>query len=121
MKLHGHRDAAKHLATGLIERGVDMAYAYKPLHSIRLAHAFTNTFLYLDWDRHGFPYPVVPFAINCYGSNLIHAKGGIGRAVHAAARPTASRRPALAAAVALHGCRRARSPSLGANRRGGSR
>jgi hypothetical protein len=52
-----------------------MAYAYKPLHH-KLAHAFTNTFLYLDWDRKGFPYPVVPFAINCYGSNLLHAKGG---------------------------------------------
>jgi len=75
LDLHGHRDAAKYLATGLIERGVDVAYAYKPLHH-PLAHAFTNTFLYLDWDRRGFPYPVVPFAINCYGSNLLHAKGG---------------------------------------------
>ena len=27
-----------------------MAYAYKPLHD-PMAHAFTNTFLYLDWDR----------------------------------------------------------------------
>jgi hypothetical protein len=43
-----------------------------------MAHAFTNTFLYLDWDRKGFPYPVVPFAINCYGRNLIQAKGGLG-------------------------------------------
>ncbi len=75
LKLHGHRDAAKHLATGMIARGFDIAYAYKPLHH-PLAHAFTNTFLYLDWDRKGFPYPVVPFAINCYGSNLLHAKGG---------------------------------------------
>ena len=77
MQLNGHREAAKHIATGLIERGIDMAYAYKPLHH-PMAHAFTNTFLYLDWDRQGFPYPVVPFAINCYGRNLIHAKGGFG-------------------------------------------
>jgi hypothetical protein len=76
LKLHGHRDGAKHLATGLIERGIDVAYAYKPLHH-PMAHAFTNTFLYLDWDRRGFPYPVIPFAINCYGSNLFHAKGGV--------------------------------------------
>ena len=69
------RDAAKYLATGLIEHGVDIAYAYQPLHH-PFAHAFTNTFLYLDWDRQGFPYPVIPFAINCYGSNLLHAKGG---------------------------------------------
>ena len=64
------------LATGLIERGIDMAYAYKPLHH-PMAHAFTNTFLYLDWDRVGFPYPVIPFAINCYGRTLLHAKGGL--------------------------------------------
>ena len=68
---------AKAIATGLIERGIDLAYAYKPLHH-PMAHAFANTFLYLDWDRKGFPYPVVPFAINCYGRNLIHAKGGFG-------------------------------------------
>jgi hypothetical protein len=74
--LHGHREAAKYLATGLIERGIDMAYAYKPLHD-PMAHAFTNTFLYLDWDRKGFPYPVIPFAVNCYGRNLLHAKGGL--------------------------------------------
>jgi hypothetical protein len=47
------------------------------LHEAGLAHAFTNTLLYLDWDRKGFPWPVVPFAVNCYGSNLIHAKGGM--------------------------------------------
>jgi hypothetical protein len=75
LKLRGYRDAAKYLATGLIEHGVDIAYAYQPLHH-PFAHAFTNTFLYLDWDRQGFPYPVIPFAINCYGSNLLHAKGG---------------------------------------------
>jgi hypothetical protein len=76
LKLHGHREAAKYLATGLIERGIDMAYAYKPLHD-PMAHAFTNTFLYLDWDRAGFPYPAIPFAINCYGRTLLHAKGGL--------------------------------------------
>ncbi|MBV9860452.1 MAG: extradiol ring-cleavage dioxygenase [Alphaproteobacteria bacterium] len=76
LRLRGHRDAAKALATGLIERGIDMAYSYKPLHD-PLAHAFTNTFLYLDWDRAGFPYPVIPFSINCYGSTLLHAKGGL--------------------------------------------
>ena len=45
--------------------------------SADLAHAFTNTLLYLDWDRRGFPWPVIPFAINCYGSDLIHAQGGM--------------------------------------------
>jgi hypothetical protein len=77
MKLHGQREAANFLARALIDRGIDMAYAYKPLHIDGLAHAFTNTLLYLDWDRRGFAYPIIPFAINCYGSNLIHAKGGM--------------------------------------------
>ena len=77
MKLHGQRDVAKFLARALIDRGIDMSYAYKPLHEEGLAHAFTNTLLYLDWDRKGFPWPVLPFAVNCYGSNLIHAQGGM--------------------------------------------
>ena len=68
--------SAKFLARALIDRGIDTAYSYKPLHTDGLAHAFTNTLLYLDWDRNGFPWPVLPFAINCYGTNLIHAKGG---------------------------------------------
>ena len=77
LPVRGHREAAKYIATGLIEKGIDLAYAYKPLHH-PMAHAFTNTFLYLDWDRKGFPYPVVPFAINCYGRNLIKAHGAFG-------------------------------------------
>ena len=82
MPLPGHRDAAKFLTRALIDRGIDMAYAYKPLHIDGLAHAFTNTLLYLDWDRRGFPWPVIPFAVNCYGSNLIHAKGGMSALFH---------------------------------------
>ena len=62
LHLKGHREGAKYITTGLIEGGIDMAYAYKPLHH-PMAHAFTNTFLYMDWDRKGFPYPVVPFAV----------------------------------------------------------
>src|SRR5262249_41342349 len=76
LHLKGHREGAKYITRGLIEGGVDMAYAYKPLHH-PMAHAFTNTFLYMDWDRAGFPYPVIPFAINCYGRTLLHAKGGL--------------------------------------------
>ena len=104
LPLKGHREAAKYIATGLIERGIDLAYAYKPLHH-PMAHAFTNTFLYLDWDRQGFPYPVVPFAINCYGSNLIHAKGGFGTSVRPAAAGRRGGRPAVAASLARYGCR----------------
>lgn len=64
----------KHLARALLNEGFDVAYAYKPLHQ-GLGHAFVNSVLYLDWDRRGFPYPIVPFTVNSYGRNLIGAKG----------------------------------------------
>jgi len=72
----GH-PAARHLVTKLIELGIDTAYAYKPLHfQGGLGHAFINTLLYLDYDRKGFDYPVIPFAVNCYGSKVIRNRGG---------------------------------------------
>lgn len=66
----GHHAAGRYLTRGLLEEGVDMAYAYKPLHEDGLGHAFANTLLYLDLDRQGFPYPVPPVAVNCYGSRF---------------------------------------------------
>ncbi len=74
-KLRGRRDIAKHLASGLIESGFDMAYAYKPLHHESLAHAFTNAILYLDYDRIGWEYPTIAVPINCYGRKVICARG----------------------------------------------
>jgi hypothetical protein len=71
----GHREAGKHLARGLLEQGVDMSYAYAPLHHAGLAHAFLNTLLYLDYDRAGFPYPVLAFQVNCYGRRVIAQRG----------------------------------------------
>ena len=72
----GH-PAARRLVSELIEQGIDMAYAYKPLHETGgLGHAFINTLLYLDYDRKGFDYPVIPFAVNCYGSKVIRSRGG---------------------------------------------
>ena len=53
-------------------------YAYKPLHHPGLAHAFLNTVMYLDYDRVGFPYPVVAFQVNCYGRRVIAQRGGRG-------------------------------------------
>ena len=74
----GHRAAAKSLVEGLLDRGFDVSYAYRPLHH-PLGHAFMNTLLYLDYDRRGFPYPVVPFAINCYGRKVISQRGSSAR------------------------------------------
>jgi hypothetical protein len=70
----GHRAGGKYLATALLEAGIDVAYAYKPLHHA-LGHAFANSVLFLDYDRKGFPYPVVPFAVNAYGRWLISTRG----------------------------------------------
>jgi hypothetical protein len=72
----GHRHGAKHLVTALMNEGFDMSYAYVPKFDLGLARAFINTLLYLDYDRDkGWPYPLVPFHVNCYGSNVIRAQG----------------------------------------------
>jgi hypothetical protein len=34
-----------------------------------------NTVLYLDYDRKGFPYPLIPFQVNCYGRYVISHRG----------------------------------------------
>ena len=72
----GHPGGAKFIATGMLEKGFDVAYAYKPLHH-QLGHAFLNTLLFLDYDRKGFPYPVVPFQVNCYGRRVIAQQAGV--------------------------------------------
>ena len=75
MELPSRPDIGKKLADYLIRAGFDTSYAYKPLHD-SLGHAFVNGILYLDYDRDGFDYPVLPFAINCYGRRVIVQKGG---------------------------------------------
>ena len=72
--LRGHQQAGKYLASGLLEAGIDVAYAYKPLHH-PLGHAFENTVLLLDDERVGFHYPLVPFSVNCYGRRVNAARG----------------------------------------------
>lgn len=77
--LRFHREAAKHLVTELLGAEFDIAYAYKPLHHPGLAHAHLNSILYLDYDRKGFAYPLVPFSVNCYGRQVISYRGFISR------------------------------------------
>jgi hypothetical protein len=72
----GNRAAAKMLASRLLEAGFDAAYAYKPLHH-PLGHAFANAVLYLDYARRGFDYPILPFAVNCYGRKVVAQRGGM--------------------------------------------
>ena len=72
----GQQQAGRFLTSRLLEAGIDMAYAYRPLHEDGLGHAFANTLLFLDLDRKGWPYPVLPMAVNCYGSSVIRYRGG---------------------------------------------
>jgi hypothetical protein len=72
----GHPVGAKFIASGMLEAGFDVSYAYRPLHH-QLGHAFLNTLLFLDYDRKGFPYPVVPFQVNCYGRRVIAQHAGV--------------------------------------------
>jgi hypothetical protein len=71
----GHKAGASYLAAKLIENDYDVSYAYRMRFENGLPHAFINTVLYLDYDRNGFPYPVVPFHVNCYGSSVIAKRG----------------------------------------------
>jgi hypothetical protein len=71
----GCPQAGRYLTGKLLEQGIDMAYAYKPLHEEGLGHAFVNTLLFLDYDRTGMAYPVLPFQVNCYGSRVIRNRG----------------------------------------------
>ncbi len=72
--VNGHRAGGKYLATALLTEGFDVAYSYQPLHH-PLGHAFANSVLFLDYDRKGFSYPVVPFAVNAYGRWLLAGAG----------------------------------------------
>ncbi len=71
----GHPTLARALTESLLEDGIDVAYAYTQRHHPDLAHAFLNAIMFLDYDRVGFPWPVVAMPINCYGRKVISARG----------------------------------------------
>jgi hypothetical protein len=77
--VRGAQEAGRYLATELIERGFDTPYAYQPLHQEGLPHSFLNSLLLLDYERHGFPYRVLPISVNCYGQRVVSHKGTISR------------------------------------------
>ena len=83
----GHREGGVYLASALLDAGFDMAYAYKLRHERGLPHAFINTVLFLDYERRGFDYPMVPFHVNCYGSSVISKRGGLAHLEGTAAMP----------------------------------
>jgi hypothetical protein len=77
--VQGHEEAGNYLARSLLEHEFDVAYSYKPHHHPTLAHSFMRTLMFLDYDQRGLPYPVIPFHVNCYGSDLMRARLATGR------------------------------------------
>jgi hypothetical protein len=76
VQLKGHGDAARYLARELLRKDFDVAYAYRLRYAQGLGHAFIRAVLYLDYDRQGWNYPIVPFHVNAYGSSLVSSRGG---------------------------------------------
>src|SRR5581483_10068525 len=66
----GSKRFGTHLAGELIRRGFDVACSWRLHHLESLGHAFAFTIDYLDWDRRGFPYPLIPFHVSAYGEDM---------------------------------------------------
>jgi hypothetical protein len=67
--VEGDRRFGTHLAGELIRQGFDVACSWKLHHLASLGHAFTATLDYLDWDRRGFPYRLIPIHVSAYGED----------------------------------------------------
>ena len=76
MHVKCHAKAGSDFTEALLDEGFDVAYMMEPRHGAGLAHSFNNTILYLDYERRGFDYPIVPFHVNCYGRQLMKVAAG---------------------------------------------
>ena len=70
IRINGHQEAGDHLARELIRGGFDVGCSWELHHGEEYGHAFTTTVRGLDQNGEGFHYPVIPIAVNCYGSDL---------------------------------------------------
>jgi hypothetical protein len=77
--MRGAPDLARSITRGLMARGFDMSYSYRPRDQKHFPHAIANTQLYLDYENAGrkFGYPIVPVLVNCYGEHVISRRGGL--------------------------------------------
>jgi hypothetical protein len=96
VRVRGHREAANALARTLLDQDFDIAYAYTTRHPRGLAHSFANTVMYLDYDRRGFDYPVVPFHVNCYGNEMMKTAAGADEGMRELSPPSPSPRRCFA-------------------------
>lgn len=69
-------EAAAGLCRDLLAQDFDVAYSRAIRHPKGLSHSFALAVLYLDLERKGFPYPIVPLSVNCYGNQLIKTAAG---------------------------------------------
>lgn len=69
-RILGHKEAAGYLVKELVNSGFEVGCSWKLPHRDMYGHAFTTTLRYLDLDNQGWGYRLVPFAVNCYGSDL---------------------------------------------------
>jgi hypothetical protein len=70
-----HKQAANQLTRHLLAEGFDVSYALEMRRGM-LSHAFADALQYLDFDRKGWSYPLLPFHVNCYGNQLMTTSAG---------------------------------------------
>jgi len=78
-EIPGAGHLARELAHGIISADCPIAYSYGYLNQSHLTHAFANAMVFLDWEQRGWPYPIIPISVNCYGTGVIHTRGGMAQ------------------------------------------
>jgi len=92
-EIPGNGFLARDLAHAVIENDCPIAYSYKYSKHDHLTHAFANACVYLDWNKEGWPYPIIPISVNCYGTGVIKSRGGFAHLMDK--RPQAEKDPYL--------------------------
>jgi hypothetical protein len=76
LPVRGNREIANALCGHLLCHEFDVSYATTMRSEAGLSHSFNNTIVFLDLERRGFDYPVLPFHVNCYGNQLLRNTSG---------------------------------------------
>ena len=96
-----HTEGGKYLVKTLLSQEFDVSYSYKFRHVDELGHAFSRVPVYLDYNKLGFPYPIIPMQVNCYGKNVFTQGGPTAQNLYEGLpSPSPARCFALGAAVA---------------------
>ena len=66
--IKGSKQIGNYLVHGLVTKGFDVACCWRLRNQEKYGHAFTTTIQYLDLDKRGFDYPIIPVTVNCYGT-----------------------------------------------------